>query len=46
MAAAQRDPGQVQKRVQTALELKKQFENAKDDPDSDEFLPCGDENDT
>ncbi len=46
MAAAQRDPGQVQKRVQTALELKKQFENAKDDADSDEFLPRGDENDT
>ena len=45
MAAAQRDPKQVQKRAQTALELKKQFENASD-PDSNESWPCSDEEGT
>ncbi len=45
MAAAQRDPGQVQKRAQTALELKKRFEDVSD-PDPNESWPCSDEGDT
>ena len=42
IAAAQRDPKQVQQRVFTALELKQQFENASD-PDPNESWPCSDD---
>ena len=45
MAAARRDPKQVQKRAQTALELKRQFEDASD-LDPNESWPCSDEDDT
>ena len=41
LAAAQRDPKQVQQRVLTALKVKQQFENASDpDPNS---WPCSDD---
>ncbi len=45
MAAAQRDPKQVQHRAQTALELKRQFEDA-NGPDSNESWHCSDEEGT
>ena len=42
LAAAQRDPKQVQQRVFTALELKQQFENASKS-DLNESWPCSDD---
>ena len=38
-AAAQRNPQQVQERVQTALALKQQFDDVDSSPDPEEFSP-------